>query len=127
VHVKKMAVLRKAGMALAATTMAATAAVLGAAAAEATPAPGFSAQGLSFPPGCAAGWLYGGDGTYVGVWASCGSGTGRAYQAVARCVDRTTGYVSYASGPWKNPGTGDSNAWCASNSRTTEGWINFPE
>lgn len=79
------------------------------------------------PPGCTSVWLYRDDNSFGGGYARCGSGSGTAYQVQIRCKDYTTYYISYATGPWMNPGTGDSNAWCPSNSGVDTLWINTPD
>jgi hypothetical protein len=124
-EIKKVAVLRKVGTALATTALATTAAVITVAPAQAAPVRVGPAQDT--PPGCVAGFLWRDNGTIGGGYARCSASSGTAYQAVVRCQDYGSTYAEYRYGPWKNPGTGDSTAWCPSWAGATTVWVGLPD
>ncbi|GAA1551926.1 hypothetical protein GCM10009789_02050 [Kribbella sancticallisti] len=111
----KTGVRRAAGIALAATALAGAAAVVTA------------PQAQAYPAGCTSGFLWRSNGTIGGGYARCNSSSGTAYQVAIRCQNYSTGYASYHTGPWLNPGMGDSTAWCPSNAGATDVWINLPD
>lgn len=106
---------RAVGIVLAATALTGAAAFVTATQAQANPA------------GCTSGFLWRSNGTLGGGYARCNSSSGTAYQVLIRCQDYHTGYASYHAGPWRNPGGGDSTAWCPSNAGATNVWINLPD
>ena len=99
------------------TAAAATALTVGAAVFTAAPAQAY--------PGCSSGFLTA-EGALRGGWARCSYESGVMYQAMVRCENYTSHYVTYVYGPWKYPGTGDSSVWCPSNYGATHVMTNVP-
>ncbi|MFC7615175.1 hypothetical protein ACFQV2_18325 [Actinokineospora soli] len=84
-----------------------------------------AAPAQAYYPGCDQGFLTA-EGALRGGWARCGTSAGVQYQAMIRC-EHFPYRITYHYGPWKYPGTGNSEVWCPSGAGATNVWVNVPD